>query len=194
VVKRVLLLIGVAVFGGTSLAVLASASQSGAKAEKGTGIVVCHLVGTATFSPLWQDNKTGKVNATVDLSGPMTGSSCGNSGGSPTPTAEHLTGTLSFNNGSCSTGTAYLTTKRILKATYLPAVAPSKLTFITGRSSFGWVGPRGYLNGFGNVKGSYPITGNNASLGGNGAAIIGNCSTGISEMSWSAPVNEQSDL
>ena len=193
-VKRMLLLIGVAVFGGTSLAVLASASQSGAKAEKGTGIVVCHLVGTATFSPLWQDNKTGKVNATVDLSGPMTGSSCGNSGGSPTPTAEHLTGTLSFNNGSCSTGTAYLTTKRILKATYLPAVAPSKLTFITGRSSFGWVGPRGYLNGFGNVKGSYPITGNNASLGGSGAAIIGNCSTGISEMSWSAPVNEQSDL
>ena len=63
-VKRMLLLIGVAVFGGTSLAVLASASQSGAKAEKGTGIVVCHLVGTADLltAVAGQQDREGKCH------------------------------------------------------------------------------------------------------------------------------------
>jgi hypothetical protein len=166
----------------------------GCEGREGTGIVVCHDVGTATFSPPWQDNKTGTVKATVNLSGPMTGTSCGNLNGSPAPTAEHVTGTLSFKNGGCSTGKAYVTTKRKLTVTYLPAVAPSKLIFTAEQTFFGWSGTQGNLSGIGNVKGSYPITADNATLGGNGGALTGSCSTGISEMSWSAPANEQSGL
>jgi hypothetical protein len=192
-VKRRALVIGLVAVLGISVATLASTSPSGAKVVKGTGTFGCHLDGTVTFSPPFKSGATGKVTASVDLSGPAPntgGCSTSTTGANPLPTSVQVTGELTFQNGNCSAAHQAFTSKHTLTVTYVPVVHSSKFSFTTGRSGVGISGT-GYFGGAGAVKGSYPVpAADSPGLAETPATLTGSCSgTGITEMSWSGSHN-----
>jgi hypothetical protein len=185
-VRRRTLVVGVVVVVGMSVVTLVSATPSGAKVAKGTGSFTCEVVGTVTFSPPFKSGATGVVTASVKLSGPYPHTNC-NDGESPVPTSLQATGKLTFKNGNCSATSQGFTSKHTLTISYVPVVKPSKFSFTNGGSG---ISGTGYFGGLGGVTGSYPVpAADNPSLGETQGTLTGSCSTGITEMSWSASHN-----
>jgi hypothetical protein len=184
--------VGVGVLGlAVSALAVPGMTSAGAQVPTGTGYFGCSLVGNVTFSPPWQSGTTGDVTATVDLSGPDALTCTGNAA-HPKPTSLQATGQLTFKNGQCGSVRQSFTTEHTLKVTFVPVVHPSKFVFTHGRSGFTGTG---YFSGFGAVKGSYPEpVQDGPELASTQGLVTGNCSTGITEISWSASTNPPRSL